>query len=152
MNALAPTLAVTELGSSKERPYRELRMIHRRVIALHLQGHSHNEIAFTLQMHPATVARILRNPTSRQVISAALDTYEQEISALFPQALEALREVVRQGQHKDKLAAAKTILELNGKFETRKTGDSAEDVVRRVMEIHTDGPATIRVGEERHES
>ena len=122
---------------------------HRRMIALHLRGYNHTEIARALGCHPATVGAVLRNPAAQALLERAFREYDESLKALVPLAIDAMRdgllspEARVQGMFVDKL------FKVLGKYKDETDAEyTAEDVVQRIIKMRN-GDQEITFAEQR---
>lgn len=138
------------LGESSRKALSRLRPLHYRIIGLHLRGLKGDRIAQVLGIHPGTVSFTLHNPTAQAVIDQAYKDRDLEVRALSLVAVDRIRDALAHGDPRIYLSAARDALKINGMYDHSLSGEAtAEDVIARILEVRTDGPATIRVGEAR---
>jgi hypothetical protein len=136
-------------NDSKVKPIKRLTVMHRRMIALYLQGHSYQEIGVALQRNPNTVGAVIRNPASQAIIEKAFAECDNNLKALTPLATEAIRESLRDEDNKVKLQAVDRLYRALGKYRDNPDADTtAEDVVRRII-THRHGDSEVVIAEER---
>ena len=124
-----------------------LRMSHRRILTLHLKGHTAEKIAQTLQMSEGAVRHVLRRDDAKRVLSSA---YAERIHHLLPRAVETVDKHMDSSDGQVALRAADIALRLNGKFEqAADSAITAEDVIERIMERISPDGTTTRLTERR---
>lgn len=147
----AAVLPVPTTGTSPKVPLKRFTPRHRQVVGLHLQGHTGAQIAELTGFSPAYVSYILTNPRTAEVLRGAYKQVDMELAALYPKAVAAIRRSLDSEDHKVALKGAELALRANGKLKDV-GGDSgpatAEDVVRRLIEVRSDGPVELRIAEE----
>lgn len=122
-----------DTGASK---LKRLTFRHRKIIALHIQGFSGEQIAFYMNCTDASVSRILNDPLAREYIDAAAKDRESEIKALMGQAVN----VVRDGLTKEgldintRLKAVDRYAKLRQSIDANNAPASAEDVIAKMLE------------------
>lgn len=121
---------------------------HRRVIALHMSGWSNMNIATAMNRHPSWVSNVLGDPMIQGIIKRLLSETDDQLAALFPLAVNTLKDVMEKGSDGARVNAATTILKSQGKI---KDGEgkqaTAEDVIARIMaSIQVEGKAVISIG------
>lgn len=133
-----PTLH--EVGADQA-PFKRLKMTHRRVIALHIQGHSGAAIDRVLDKGAGYANRVLKNPTVQDVLADMYSAYDRELKALYPKTIDAMRSALEDGSHADALRAADLWHKVNGTYKDEQTREnSAEDIARILIERrHPDG-------------
>lgn len=138
---MAEVIPITSLPTTQGAPFKRLRMKHRRIIALHMQGLSGVDIAKVLGTSSAYVSEVLRNDSVRPLIEAIYREYEHELRALFPLTVERLRSVLRGGEDADALRAIELWHKIHGTYERAGEADkTAEDVIEMILEkVTADG-------------
>ena len=134
--------------SSGAKPLKRLTPRHKAVVAMHLSGISAQEIAQTLECKISWVYNTLRDPLVKSILDRGMEIAEDELAALLPLSIEALRKTLMSGTESGRLRAAETVLKSQGKHEKPPlAAESAEDVIGRMMaRITVDGKAIIEVG------
>lgn len=141
---------VVNLPTANTAPFRRLKMVHRRVIALHLMGKSNAAIERALGRSSGYVSGVLNNPTVQPVLERCYRDYEREMRALFPLTVEAIRGALERGETPERLRAADLWHKIHGTYDKQKdTSQTAEDVIERILEqVNSDG-TKLRVIERR---
>lgn len=141
---------IGQLTSAGHRPIKRLTARHKAVVALHLSGFSRQKIGETLECPQSWVNKTLRDPSVRAIVDRGMEIAEDELAALFPLSVNALRTVLENGTETGRLRAAETVLKSQGKHEKPQASqESAEDVIGRMMaRIKVDGKAIIEIGTE----
>lgn len=141
-----PPVAVRAKG---QRPIKRLTVQHRRMIALHLQGCTPDEISEDSGRRVSTVKAVLRNPTSQVLIQRAYEESDDSLKNLVPLSHFAIRSGLMDNDNRVKLQAVDRLYRALGKYRDSPEGEtSAEDVVRRIIRIRH-GDMEIAVGEEK---
>lgn len=137
---------VTPPGRHTVKPIKRFKMIHRRCVALHIQGLSNAEIAAALGKKPQWVSAVLNNPTTRHLLNRVYDLAEDRLRDLMPRAVEVIREGLQAPDHNTRL---KTLDRYHAalKLVQEKGGESAEDVIQRVIRVRH-GDVEVTVGEQ----
>ena len=154
--ALFQTPAPVAITSRKMLPIKRLSPLHLRIITLFIQGKSRTEIAHYLNLKPARVGAVLRNPTAKKLLAAATADVHDEIAALQGPALDVVRERLEDPEEPAlALRAADTVFRLNRLYDEGSSKmASAEDVVakmiasRKAFRIQSDGPVNLTITEE----
>ena len=130
-----PAIAALVTQSDKSvKPIKRLKMKHRRVVALHIEGLSYNEIAKLTGLAPATVGVIIRNPTIKPILERIYAEYDDLIRGLKPLVYEAMRDTLRNGSRADKLKAIDRWGKITGEFKDEgNVGQTAEEVVKMLL-------------------
>jgi hypothetical protein len=124
---------------------KRITMKHRRMVAMHVQGRPHVDIARALGCAPATVSVVLNNPTIRAVLSRIHEEFDGYIMDLKPLVHEALRDSLTKGSRSEKMKAIDRWGRITGEFKDQPVQDqSAEDVIQRALKIrHTGADGSI---------
>jgi hypothetical protein len=115
---------------------KKLTFRHRKIIALHIQGFSGEQIAFYMNCTNLTVSKVLNDPLAQSYISAATKDRELELKALLGSAVN----VVREGMTKEgldigtKLKAVDRYSKLRSALDTGQEKISAEDIIAQMLE------------------
>lgn len=134
--------------SAGDKPLRKLTARHKAVLAMHLSGRPSQEIASLLGCPQSWVNKTLRDPLVKEIVSRGLEMVDDELAALFPLSVDALRVTLTGGTEGGKLRAAEMVLKSQGKHEKPQASqETAEDVIGRMMaRITVEGKAIIEVG------
>lgn len=128
------------------KPITRIKMKHRRMVALHIEGLSHTEIAKIIGCSPATVSTVIHNPTIKPILARIYAEFDDLILGLKPLVYEALRKVLRDGSSDMKLKAIDRWGKITGEFkDTSDPGQTAEEVVKMLLKVrheNSDGSAT----------
>jgi len=104
---------VSHVGNKK---LRKLSQRHLRILTLHLSGDFLNkEIAEVIGCAVSTVNRVLGDPLAQNIINDFRAGQVQELEALFPKAVEAVRAGLGQNDTKTKLLAVDRFLKMTGR-------------------------------------
>lgn len=145
-------------------PLKRLTAAHRTVIALHLRCMSNRDIATITGFSEAHVGNIIRDPSSQRIIEAHINGMEQELEALAPMAIDAVRRGLVDESAKTRLAAADKFFRATGRYASADNNrETAEDVLARALaQVAKDNAGTLRelsrpapvtiVGHEREQS
>ena len=126
---------------------RRLKVKHRRVLALHLQGVQGTDIARTLGHSPEFVYNTINSSLGQEFLNRAYEQVDIEIRALMPKAVATLSRNMECGDPQAETRAAVEALKLNKKYDDAGDHGSIEDVIERVVErIDVDGQR-LRVSE-----
>jgi len=147
-------IPVPIIAVSGQKPLKRLKMKHRRVVGLHLQGLSNIQIAAALGLSAGSVSCILNNPTCQEILERAFRECDRELRALYPSVVGRIREILDAGSDGDALGAIDRFAKLTGRYrEAEEKQATAEDVVRRILKVrqeNTDGSVQeVTVAEER---
>lgn len=135
-------------------PFKRLTLDHRTVLSLHLQGVGHQQIAEMTGYSKAYISIILNNPRCEAILNEAYRLYDKELKALYPKSIDRLRDALDSEDHRVAMRAVELTLKANGKLKDAIEGSAAtaEDVVRKLIEIRSEGPVHITMAEEsKHE-
>ncbi len=128
----------------------KLKPVHRQIFALHMSGYSNNDVARAVGKTPSWVSTVINDPLMQTLISQVNDDLDGELRALFPMALDTLRKGMNSEDKKIALRASDQFFRTQGKYREAGVRDqTAEDVIRQILEIHSDGPVSIKMGTER---
>lgn len=133
--------ALIDMPTIKDAPFKRLKMAHRQVIALHVQGRASSEIDRLLQKTPGFASRVLRNDAVRPVLEAIYKDHEVEMNGLWPMAVSTLRQHMMSIDGSIALRAVDLLFKVTGKYAKAEAEHaSAEDIIVRVLEqISPDG-------------
>lgn len=128
----------------------KLKPVHRQIFALHMSGYSNNDVAHAVDKTPSWVSTVINDPLMQTLIAQVNDDLDGELRALFPMALDTLRRGMGSIDTKIALRASDQFFRTQGKYrEGGEKDQTAEDVIRQILEIHSDGPVSVRLGTER---
>jgi hypothetical protein len=120
------------------------------MIALYLAGCSYEEIAGEMECAAVTVGAVIRNPTSQALIQAAYKEHDERLRTLVPLSITAIRDGLTDKDKRVKLQAVDRLYRALGKYrDNPEDEETAEDVVRRIIRIRSEGKVEVVVGEER---
>ena len=140
----------SDLPTVKQAPFKRLKMRHRRVIALHLQGVSNVDIASVLGSSQGYVSQVLRNPTVIPILQRCYEDFEQEFQSLTPLCIQALRDSLESDDPTHQLKAVDITFKRQGAYERKEDGRAtAEDVIERILEIQGKDGTRLRISEKR---
>lgn len=123
-----------ELPSLDHPGFKKLRIDHRKVIYLHLQGTSNVDIARAMGRSSAWVGNTLRNPTVVPILDALYNDYDVELKGMTGLAVEAIRESLEDGDPGEKLKAADLLFKRQGAYNKVDHSDNnAEAVIARFL-------------------
>ncbi len=129
-------IEVADLPTVKHQPFKRLKMRHRRVIVLHLQGVANTDIAVALGCSAGYVSQVLRNPTVIPILQRCYEDYEAEFQSLTPLCIKALRRNIECGEGAIELKAVDIAFRRQGVYEKKvDTSATAEDVIERILKI-----------------
>jgi hypothetical protein len=119
------------------------------MIALHLQGRSYKEIAEIVGRRPSTVAAVLRNPASQDIIERACNEHDGNLKALLPLTALVVKRGLLDPDVEVGLKATDQLYRMLGRYrEQEKASQSAEDVIRRIITLRN-GDQEVTIAEER---
>ena len=131
-------LAEKRAGIRRENGAMKLtRLTHRhyKIIGLHLEGKSLEEISNTLHISFSTISRVLNDPLSQGILKRVYSHREEEIHSLAGKAIEATREALT-GDHPIgvKLRGVDRFVKIREVMVNKEQGrESAEDVIARIL-------------------
>lgn len=134
------------------KPLVRLKPIHRQVFALHMSGVSNIDIATIVDRDPSWISTVLRDPLMRSIIGRTIDDLDNELRALFAQAVRALRDGLdpAKADLRTRLRAADQFWRTQGKYrDDGKDAATAEDVIQQILRVRSEGPVEIEVGQQR---
>jgi transposase len=108
---------------------------HYKIIGLHLEGKSIEEISNTLHLSYSTISRVLNDPLAQQILKRVYNHREEEIHALAGKAIEATREALT-GDYPVavKLRGVDRFVKIREVMVNKEQGrESAEDVIARIL-------------------
>lgn len=148
--ASSSPVPVSALPVTQSLGFKRLRMIHRRAIALHLQGLTGREIDRRLGKGQGWTSALLRDDRVKALLEEAYKEYDQELRALTPKAIDTIRTHLDNPDGNVALRAADMVFKTQGTYQAvEQAKQTAEDVIERVLEhIDPDGTRT-RVVERR---
>ena len=106
---------------------------HKKVIKLHLQGYTNRNICEVMEFAPTTVATILSDPKSVQVIDEALEAQRKELAALQRPAIDACRQAMNSAKPSIQLAGVDRFIKLSEYLGIHEEQKTAEDVIEHLM-------------------
>ncbi len=92
---------------------------HYEMIARHLRGESHKEIAGFINCTYTTVYVTLKDPLSRQIIEEFYEAHKVDLMGLFPIAIDAVRTGLNSKEVKTRLLAVDRFIKLKESIEDR---------------------------------
>lgn len=109
---------------------------HRKIIALHIQGFSNEQVAFYMNVTHLTVSRILNDPLAQEYIGRAAKDRENELKALMGQAVGVVREgLTKEGLPiETRLKAVDRYTKLRQALTVDSGTTSAEDIIAKMLE------------------
>lgn len=123
-------------------------------LLLHLQGYRVPEIAASTNSSPSAVYKFLKTDTALQLKNDYLNFTEEEFRSLYVLTVHAIRDALVDDDIDIRLKAADKVLKARGDYDKhsqRDERDTAEDVIRRIVEMDKDGKVS-RMIEERPKS
>ena len=109
----------------------------KQVVLLAIEGHSAGEIVDMLGMSSGRVRSVLSSAPASKIFDDFLSFKDREFQLLYSLSIDAIRNALRSPDLDVALRAAEKYLKAHGKFDGGRASvsDTAEDVVRRIMEI-----------------
>lgn len=104
-------------GSEAGKGLKALTVKHRQIIALHLQGIAGTKIGETLHCTAGMVYHTINDPLAKKVIDHFITGVENDLEALLPLAVDAVRSGLRSGSDDTKLKAVDKFTKLSGRDE-----------------------------------
>lgn len=92
----------------------DLTPLHHQIIAEHLMGIPHVNIALKMEVSMATVHRVVNDPIFAKMVNEFKSGFTAELEAMFPLVIEAIRSGLESTTIADKLAAARQWTSLAG--------------------------------------
>ncbi len=128
-----------KLGLLPTNPPRELTALkpHQLNFVLgHIQGLQLSEIAEESSYTASYISEVLRSIAAKNIIQDFYSFQDQEFKALYNLSIDAVRRALNSEDDDVRLKAAKMFFQAHGKMNQKDFGEAtAEDVVRRIMEI-----------------
>ncbi len=125
---------LTKKRKLRENGLKHLTPLHKHIITYHSRGISHREIAAILQVTEQECSIVIRDPLAQAELKLLYEGYEQELIALLPVAIEAIRSGLLNNDVKLALNAADKLFKATGRYGRPISGqDTAEDVIQRVL-------------------
>lgn len=136
-----------ENGSAK---LSKLTARHYKIIGLHLEGKSLEQICVECHVTISTASRVLNDPLAKSLLAKVYGHREQEIHALAGQALQATREAL--SPEKDigtRLRGVDKFVKIRETMIDKEKGrETAEDVVAKILEKATiNGDVNVQVNQ-----
>lgn len=105
-------------------PWTLQRLTHKHVTmcTLYAQGLANKKIASLLEWAPEYITMLLRQPLIKDKIKEFAEAADARLLALTDQSVEVIAEVLREGNHKEKLNAARLQLEAVSRVGASKAG------------------------------
>lgn len=154
---LQPTqryLAEKRAGMRRENGAMKLRRLtarHYKIIGLHLEGKSLEQICQECHITISTASRVLNDPLAKHLLSKVYSHREDELHAMAGQALQATRDAL--GPEKDigtRLRGVAAFVKVRETMIDKEKGrETAEDVVARILEnatVHGDVNVQVNQG------
>ena len=125
------------------KPLKRLKSKHLRLIALHLQGYSNQDIAEAAGVSQAWLSIILSDPLTEQYLSQFRKEQEARLTGLYARSLDAVQDSLEatlsddRPNHSVRLKGADLAFKLNNSYE--KASESvltAEDVIERMLQVN----------------
>lgn len=109
---------------------------HRTIIGLHLKCLSNSDISLLTGYSEAWISTMLRDPLSQSYISSAIKGVEQELEALAPLAVDAVRQGLQSNSETTRLKASDRFFRATGRYNNDLADgkETAEDVIARALD------------------
>ncbi len=104
-------------GEEKKEGLKELKVKHRQIITLHLQGIAGTRIAETLHCSVGMVYNTISDPLAKKLIDHYISGVENDLEALLPLAVGAVRDGLNSGNMDTKLKSVDKFTKLSGRDE-----------------------------------
>lgn len=108
---------------------------HYRIIGLHLEGNSLEQISSSMHITFTTISRVLNDPLAQSILKRVYGHREEEIEALTGKAIDATRSAIT-GDHPIgmKLRGVDRLIKIREVMLSKDKGrESAEDVIARML-------------------
>jgi hypothetical protein len=118
-----------------------LKTWYKQAVVLHLEGWNAREIAEQLNKSPGTVRAVLQREDVKQLIDSYYSFLDSEYRSLYQLAVSAMRDAMRESAPLEtRVNTAKFFLQGKGKGMAPESagGESAEDLVQRVINVYVD--------------
>lgn len=129
------------------RKLKKLSNRHLKILRMHLEGKSGEEIAANMNVTFITVSRVLNDPLAKELIATVYKDRQGEIDALAGKAIDAVRQGLDSNNTREKLTAVGSFTKLKdviGKEET--SAKTAEDVVAEIFKRSNVENLQINIG------
>ena len=127
--------------------------MNKRIIMMHLEGYTYNEIALELSLPPHRVINVIRADNSQNIINQLYEFQDTEYKALYRLAVSAVRDCLQSENEAIRLRAADMYMKAHGKAGGgAQDRETAEDIVSRMIEYSRNlksGTETLKVSESR---
>lgn len=125
----------TDFEVATQAPFKRIKMKHRRIIALHVSGHANADIARMLDVTSTAVAQTLANPKVQPILASIYEQFDKELKALYPLAIDAMRDAMNSDEHGAALKAADLYFKTQGTYERKEeAGHTAESIIEVILE------------------
>ena len=128
-------------GASK---LKKLSPIHKQIIAMHLSGYSTEEVANNTGYSHSHVYKILSDPLAAALISSFSTRMDNELRAMEPLTISAMRDALESGDMKDRLKAVDIFNKMAGHYIKEEGassdfgGHTAESLVAQALSVAQD--------------
>lgn len=118
---------------------------HQKVISLYISGYKKMDIAELAGYSYDQITNILGSPIVQSYLAAEFDRNTDDLKALMPLAVDAMRKTLMFDHGKIRLTAADMVLKTQGAYkDDPKARETAEDVIARALDIMKDQSGAIR--------
>lgn len=118
---------------------------HQKVISLYISGYKKVDIAAMTSFCYDQILNILDSPIVKAYIAAEFQRNTEDLKALMPLAVGAMRDTLMFDKGKTRLSAADMVLKTQGVYKDTSGGrETAEDVIARALDIMKDQSGAIR--------
>lgn len=114
-------------------PLKRLSYRHMCIIQRHLEGRSGKDIASEFGCTQITVSRVLWDPLAQEIIQRALEDANQEINALVPLAVDAVRTALDHESLSTRLRGVDKLAKLKEMQGVKDNTRSAEDLIAEIL-------------------
>lgn len=127
-----------EMGKSPDGKYqlKELKIRHKRILSLVVQGVPHKQIANMADITPEYITMMLRMPICQDYLKGLCEAADVQLEALLPQSVEAIKDALTQGDIDQRLKGARLHLEatkrIGGKGHVAPNGDTQDARLERL--------------------
>ncbi len=136
--SLNPTLLPSIPGLMHYTPPKGLKTIkprHALMLQDYMSGMGRSVVAMKYQVTPQTVTNLINDPAIKDLIAGGVEGSLVDLDALLPMAVEAVGDVLVNGNRREKLAAVDKVFRAKNLYKERPDSRvTAEDVMQRIVD------------------
>lgn len=128
------------------KPLKKLTPRHKSVIMLYVQGMKIVDIAEMVGSDYSWLCCVLKDPLVQEYINAYLSSFDDELEALAARAVSAIRDGLNADDIGIRLKAVDRYAKMSSRYNknTKDSGETAEDLIRRALEVAKEGVSLAR--------